>query len=171
MQFGRTDRCEIPLWAFRILGNKSRFTTHGEEHILFFESLFDPLRYLFWILLRHEAQLQLGFKRSRNLFLPEIAAFDRRNIRERNPDRGRNEPMIAKGAVGGVNTDPTGARQEDLDPGVESAIRPAIGNIQLEIAKKSADESHRESLFSHDGGAEQRGITARARSKFESFGR
>src|SRR5260370_32286372 len=157
MQFAWADSGEIPLCAFRILGNISRFTTHGEEHILVFEGLFNLLRYLLWIFLRHEAQLELGIERPGNLFLPEIAAFDRRNVVKRDPDCGRNKPMIAKRAVGGVNTHPTGARQEDLDPGVESAIRPAIGNIHMEIAKKSPDYSHRESSFSNDGRVEQGG--------------
>src|ERR1700722_20630426 len=79
--------------------------------------------------------------------------------------------MIAKGSVGGINTDPAATRQEYLDPGMEKTFGPAIGHVDLKIAKKPADQADRESLFPHDRGTEQRGIAAGAGSKLESFGR
>src|ERR1700722_6054068 len=79
--------------------------------------------------------------------------------------------MIAKGSVGGINTDPAATWQEHLNPGMEKAFGPAIGHIDLKIAKKPADQPDRESLFPHDRGTEQRGIAAGAGTKLKSSGR
>src|ERR1700678_2640450 len=40
-QFGRTDRCEIPLRSFRIFGYISGFTAHGEQDALGSQDLFN----------------------------------------------------------------------------------------------------------------------------------
>src|SRR5262249_20769119 len=76
--------------------------------------------------------------------------------------------MVAKSPVRWIEANPSGSRQVDLNPGMETALCPPVFHVPVELAEEPADDTSRQALLSQNRGAEQRRIAAGARSEFEN---
>src|SRR5258705_13011397 len=114
-----------------------------------------------------EVEMQTKFA----MMFAEIRALDRSNIRHASADSGRDKTMIAKSTVGRVNPDPSGARKKNIHPGVETALRSPILNINVEFTKETAHHSDGQADLPQHRRAKQRSIPAGARPHFDRLGR
>jgi hypothetical protein len=92
----------------------------------------------------------------------EVRTLNGRDICHLGTDRCRDETMIAKRAIRGIDPHPSGAGKENIDPSVQAALRASIFYVYVELAKKTAHHPDGQTDLPQDGGAKERGITASA---------
>ena len=97
----------------------------------------------------------------------EVRALNRRNIRHPRTDGSRDKTMIAKCAVGRIDPYPSSAGKENINPGMQTALRSSILDINVELAKESAHHPHGQADLPQDRRAKQRRIPAGARPQFD----
>src|ERR1700759_910158 len=96
------------------------------------------------------------------IVVTEVRALNWGNFRHPRADRSRDKTMIAKCAVSRIDPHPSSTGQENVDPGVQTALRSSVLNVYVKFAKISAHHPHGQTNRPQDCRAKQRGIPASA---------
>ena len=121
------------------------------------------------ILFNEQTEIEMRIKLA--VMLTEVRTLNRGNIRHSRTDGGRNETMIAKCAVCRIDPYPSGTGKENINPGMQTALRSSILNINVKLAKETAHHPDGQTDLPQDRRAKQRGIPAGARPQFDGPGR